>query len=136
MQGSRKLTLGLSIVLALLAIFDFAFGAPALRLTGETGAVHAAAALWGFGAAFAGRKASNLFLVAIGLLLSTDAFMGLTRGMFYLSFDALRGTVEPLMKPARYWASLPSAVLGVFALVSGLIHANREAKLDHRPPPV
>ena len=136
MQGSQKLALGLSIVLALLAVFDFAFGASALRLNGDTGAVHAAAALWGFGAAFAGRKASNVFLVAVGLMLCTDAFMGATRGMFYLSFDALRGTVEPLAKPARYWASAPSAVLGVFALVAGLIHANRDAKQDHRLPPM
>ena len=135
MQGSRKLALGLAIMLALLSAFDFAIGSQALRLTSDTGAVHAAAALWGLGAAFSGRKASNLFLVAVGLLLSTDAFMGLTRGTFYLSFDALRGAVEPLAKPARYWASLPSAVVGVLALVAGLIHANRDAKRTTGLPP-
>jgi hypothetical protein len=135
MQGSRKLALGLSIVLALLSAFDFAIGAPALRLNSDTGAVHAAAAVLGLLCAGAGSRASNLFLVAAGLLFCTDAFMGATRGLFYLSFDALRGSVEPLAKPARYLASAPSAFLGVFALVTGLIHANREAKRNMTPPP-
>ena len=135
MHGARKLALVLSALLAALAIFDFAVGAPALRLNTDTGAVHAAAALWGFGAVFAGKKASSLFLVAAGLLLATDAFMGVTRGAFYLSFDAMRGAVTPLGKPARYLASAPHLVLGVVALVAGLIFANRDARTRTGAPP-
>ena len=47
MDGSRKLALALSILLAALAAFDFTVGSPALRLNADTGAAHAAAALWG-----------------------------------------------------------------------------------------
>ena len=125
----------MSVVLAALAIFDFAIGAPALRLTADTGAVHAAAAVWGAIAAFAGRRASNLFLSAIGLLFCVDAFMQATRGLSYLSFDAMRGMLQPMEKPARYVACLPSAALGLFALIVGLVHANREARMDRGAPP-
>ena len=137
MQGSRKITLGLAIVLALLSAFDFAVGVPALRLNADTGAVHAAAAIWGVAAAFSGRRASNVFLVAAGLMFCADAFMGATRGLYYLSFEAMRGAAEPLASPARYWASLPSAALGLVALVNGFVNAGRDAKA--RPqgaPPV
>jgi hypothetical protein len=135
MYGARKLALALSILLAALAIFDFAVGAPALRLNADTGAVHAAAALWGLAAFFAGKKASSLFLVAVGLLLCTDAFMGMTRGAFYLSFDAMRGAVAPLGRPDRYIASATHLVLGAIALVAGLIFANRDARTQTGAPP-
>lgn len=135
MQGSRRLALGMSVVLAALAIFDLTVGAPTLRLTTDTGVVHAAAAVWGLIAAFAGRRASNLFLSAVGLLLCVDAFMQATRGLSYLSFDAMRGVLQPMDRPARYIACLPSAALGAFALVSGLVHANRDAKQNLGAPP-
>ena len=135
MQGSRRLALGLSVVLALMAVFDLALGAPALRLNTDTGVVHVAAAAWGFFSAFSGKRASNLFRTAIGLLFFVDAFMQATRGLSYLSFDAMRGTLTPMDKPARYVACLPSAALGVFALVGGLVHANRDAKQNAGAPP-
>lgn len=136
MQGSRKFALALSILLALMTAIDFSSGAQALRLDADTGAVHAAAALWGIAAAFAGRRAASLFLVAVGLLFATDAFMGVTRGLFYLSFDAMRGAVAPLAKPDRYWASLPHLAIGAAALVAGLTYANRDARerRDGAPP--
>ena len=135
MDGSRKLALALSILLAALAAFDFTVGSPALRLNADTGAAHAAAALWGAGAAYAGRRASSLFLVAIGLLFCTDAFMGATRGTFYLSYDALRGPVEAMARPARYMASATHGLIGAVALVAGLMFANAEAKLNSGAPP-
>ena len=135
MQGSRRLALGFSVVLAALAIFDLAVGAPSLRLNTDTGVVHAAAAVWGVIAAFAGRRASNVFLPSVGLLLCVDAFMQATRGLSYLSFDAMRGTLQPMDRPARFVACLPSAALGIFALVSGLVHANRDAKQNRDAPP-
>jgi hypothetical protein len=135
MDGSRKLAFALSAVLALLTVFDFTIGAPALRLNSDTGAVHAALAIWGLLAAASGARASNLFLVAAGLLLATDAFMGFTRGIFYLSFDAVRGAVEPLARPARYWGSALHAILGAVALVAGLAAANRQAKATSRNAP-
>ena len=131
MTGSRKLALVVASVLAVLAALGFAsgengFGA-ALRLNTDTASVQAPAALFGFIAARMGRKATDLFLVAVGLLLAADAFMGATRGTFYLSFASLRGAVEPLAKPARYIAILPHAILGLVALVAGLRSANAEA---------
>ncbi|MDE2361931.1 MAG: hypothetical protein KGM42_04565 [Hyphomicrobiales bacterium] len=136
MQGSRKLTLGLSGLLAALAIFDFAIGAPGARLNADAGAVHAAAAVLGFVCFGLGARACNVYLVGAGLLFCTDAFMGVSRGLFYLSFEAMRGNVEPLGKPARYLASAPSALIGVVALVAGLRFANADARRDRRPPPV
>ena len=105
MTGSRRLALVIASALAVLAALGFAsgengFGA-ALRLNTDTASVQAPAALFGFIAARMGRKASDLYLVAVGLLLSVDAFMGATRGTFYLSFASRRGTVEPIAKPAR-----------------------------------
>jgi hypothetical protein len=136
MQASRKLTLVLALVLAAMAVFDFAVGAPALRLTTDTGAVQAAAAVLGLACVAIGSRACNVYLVSVGLLFGTDAFMGFTRGLFYLSFDALRGAVEPLPRPARFIASLPHLVLGVVALVAGLRFANAEARerRDGAPP--
>lgn len=139
MTGSRKLAFILAAALAALAALGFisgenGFGAP-LRLNTDTASVQAPAALFGFIAARVGRRASDLFLVAVGLLLSVDAFMGATRGTFYLSFAALRGTVEPLAKPARYIAILPHALLGIVALFAGLRSANDAAKTRHDAPP-
>ncbi len=139
MTGSRRLALVIASALAVLAALGFAsgengFGA-ALRLNTDTASVQAPAALFGFIAARMGRKASDLYLVAVGLLLSVDAFMGATRGTFYLSFASLRGTVEPLAKPARYIAILPHAILGIVALVAGLRSANAAAAQRQDLPP-
>ncbi|HMN73091.1 MAG TPA: hypothetical protein PKA55_14600 [Rhodoblastus sp.] len=139
MTGSQRLALIIAAALALLAALGFAsghdgFGAP-LRLNTDTAAVQAPAALFGFIAARMGRRASDLFLVAVGLLLVADAFAGATRGMFYLSFASLRGTVEPLARPARYIATLPHAVLGIVALVAGLRSANAAAAQRRDLPP-
>lgn len=139
MTGSRKLAFILAAALAVLAALGFlsgenGFGAP-LRLNTDTAAVQAPAALFGFIAARMGRRASDLFLVAVGLLLSVDAFMGATRGTFYLSFASLRGTVEPLARPARYIAVLPHALLGIVALIAGLRSANEAAAQRRDAPP-
>ncbi len=139
MTGSRKLAVVVATILAVLAALGFVsgengFGA-ALRLNTDTASVQAPAALFGFIAARMGRKASDLYLVAVGLLLSVDAFMGATRGTFYLSFASLRGTVEPLAKPARYIAILPHAVLGLVALAAGLRSANAAAAQRRDAPP-
>ncbi len=139
MTGSRKLAFVIAAALAVLAALGFAsghdgFGAT-LRLNTDTAAVQAPFALAGFLAARMGRRMSDLFLVAIGLLLAADAFAGATRGMFYLSFASLRGTVEPLAKPARYIAILPHAVLGMIALVTGLRSANAAAAQRRDGPP-
>ncbi|MCB1535699.1 MAG: hypothetical protein KDJ44_13475 [Rhodoblastus sp.] len=139
MTGSQRLTLIIAIALAILAALGFAsghggFGAP-LRLNTDTAAVLAPFALAGFIAARMGRRISDLFLVAIGLLLVADAFAGATRGMFYLSFESLRGTVSPMAKPARYIAVLPHAILGIVALVAGLRSANAAAAQRRDLPP-
>ena len=139
MTGSQRLTLIIAIALAILAALGFAsghggFGAP-LRLNTDTAAVLAPFALAGFIAARMGRRISDLFLVAIGLLLVADAFAGATRGMFYLSFESLRGTVSPMAKPARYTAVLPHAILGIVALVAGLRSANAAAAQRRDLPP-
>ena len=139
MTGSQKLAHIIAAILVVMATLGFAsghdgFGA-ALRLNTDTAAVHAPAALFGFIAARMGRRAADLYLVAVGLLLAADAFAGATRGMFYLSFASLRGTVEPLARPARYFAVLPHAVLGVIALVAGLRSANAAAAQRRDLPP-
>lgn len=140
MAGSRRWALGFAIALAAMAALGFASGAQGfgsvVRINADTAAVHAAAALWGFIAAYMGRRASNLFLVAIGVLFLADAFMGYTRGAFYLSFEAMRGATQPMPRPDRLMAVLPHALLGLAALVLGLRSANAEAKeRDRRPPP-
>lgn len=139
MTGSRRLALILAAALAVLAALGFVsgqngFGAP-LRLNTDSAAVQAGAALFGVIAARLGRRASDLFLVAVGLLLCVDAFMGATRGTFYLSFASLRGAVEPFAKPARYVAVLPHALLGIAALIAGLRSANDAAKTRQDAPP-
>jgi hypothetical protein len=128
MQASRKLTLALAVLLAALAAFDFAIGAPALRLNMDTGAVYAAAAVVGFVCVGLGARACNVYLVSVGLLFCIDAFMGVTRGLFYLSFEALRGAVQPLTGPARYIASAPNLLIGLVALIAGLSFANADAR--------
>lgn len=139
MSGSQKLTLIIAAALAIMAALGFASGhdgfGSALRFNTDTAAVQAPFALAGFVAARMGRRLSDLFLVAIGLLLVADAFAGATRGTFYLSFASLRGAVEPLAKPARYIAVLPHAIVGIVALVAGLRSANAEAKQRRDLPP-
>ncbi|MFV0281606.1 MAG: hypothetical protein ACK5JM_12715 [Rhodoblastus sp.] len=138
-MDSRKLTLILAGALGVFAVLGFAsgqngFGA-ALRLNTDTAAVLAPAALFGFVASRMGRRACDLYLVAVGLLLCADAFMGATRGVFYLSFATLRGTVEPVLAPARYIAILPHAIVGVIALAAGLRSANQAAASRRDLPP-
>ena len=139
MTGSQKLAHIIAAILVVMATLGFASGhdglGATLRLNTDTAAVQAPFALAGFVAARMGRRMSDLFLVAIGLLLVADAFAGATRGMFYLSFASLRGTVEPLARPARYFAVLPHAVLGVIALVAGLRSANAAAAQRRDLPP-
>ena len=139
MTGSQRLALIIAAALAVMAALGFAsghdgFGAP-LRLNTDTAAVQAPFALAGFLAARMGRRISDLFLVAIGLLLVADAFAGATRGTFYLSFASLRGPVEPLAKPARYVAVLLHGIIGVVALVAGLRSANAAAAQRRDLPP-
>ncbi|HRY02993.1 MAG: hypothetical protein KDJ20_01270 [Hyphomicrobiales bacterium] len=139
MTGSQRLTLVVAAALAIMAALGFAsghggFGA-SMRLNTDTAAVYAPAALFGFVAARMGRRAADLYLVAVGLLLVADAFAGATRGIFYLSFESLRGTVTPMTKPARYIAVLPHAILGIVALVAGLRSANAAAAQRRDLPP-
>lgn len=135
MQTSQKFATAIALALAALAVVDFTIGVPSLRLNTDTGAIHAAGALCGFVCVYAGRRMSNLFLAGAGLLLFADAFQGATRGTFYLSFDALRGAVTPLDRPARFIAAAPHGIIGAVALVAGLMFANRDAKDDRRAPP-
>ncbi|MFT4095718.1 MAG: hypothetical protein QM651_01255 [Rhodoblastus sp.] len=139
MTGSQRLAFIIAAALAVLAALGFASGhdgfAAPLRLNTDTAAVQAPFALAGFIAVRMGRRLSDLFLVAIGLLLVADAFAGATRGTFYLSFASLRGAVEPLAKPARYVAILPHAIIGLVALVAGLRSANAAATQRRDLPP-
>lgn len=132
MASSRKLTVALAVLLAAMAVFSFWSGyagpGAALRFNPDTGAVQAAAAILGLAAAAMGARACNVYLVSLGLLFCTDAFMGFTRGLFYLSFEAMRGDVQPMARPDRYIASLPYLAVGAVALIAGFVNANREAQ--------
>lgn len=137
MNDSRNVALLVAIALGL-------WGAVAVAVAGALGPFHAnpgkgvvelAAAAAGVAAYFAGRRISNVYLVGVGLLMLADAFMGLTRGLFYLDFAALNGAVVPLVWPDRGIASLPHLIVGALALYAGLAFANRDARAEPRDPP-
>ncbi len=139
MTGSRRLALIFAALLAVLAALSLAsgpggFGAP-YRLNADTAAVHAAGAVWGLIAARMGSRASNVFLVALGLAFCTDAFMGFTRGVFYLSFDAMREQAQPMPRPDRLAAVAVHALLGAIALIAGLRYANADARRAGKDAP-
>lgn len=139
MEGSRRLAFIFAVVLAAMAALGFVSGAHGfgalMRINADTAAVHAGAAVWGFIAARMGRRASNLFLVSVGLLFLIDAFMGFTRGAFYLSFEAMRGELQPMTRADRFMAVAPHIVLGAIMLFTGLRHANAEARDEDRSGP-
>lgn len=130
---SRKIVLLCAAVLGALAVAGFVPGlADLLHLNATKNTANLALALVAVGASFLGARVCNVFLVSLGLLLCIDAFMGMTRGLFYLDFAALGGEVIKPTGAARLLASLPHALLGAFALVQGLRLANRDARSHTR----
>lgn len=131
MNESRKVALLVALALGLWGACALVFGAflAPFHVNPTKAAAELAAAAVGVAAFFAGPRYATLYLVAVGLLLLIDGFMGFTRGAFYLDFAALNAKVAPLVWPDRAIASSPHLLLGAAALCAGLIFANREAKL-------
>jgi hypothetical protein len=125
--------------MALFALAGLAFGdlGPLARNTTKD-AAFLALAFVGLAVRMADQRIGNVYLVGLGLLLLADAFMGLSRGVFYLDFIGLQTKVEPLQGAARLWASAADLIFGASALYYGLVIANREAKsrLDADAPKI
>ncbi len=135
MNESRNVALIVALALGVWGAIAVAVGAALgpFHANPTKGSAELAAAAVGVVAYFAGRRISNVYLVGVGLLLLVDAFMGLTRGVFYLDFAALNGKVVPLVWPDRGLASLPHLIVGALAFYAGLAFANRDARA--RPSP-
>jgi len=84
-------------------------------------ALHLVSALWALGAAFAGHRASKIFLVLFGALYLGDGVFGFFTGFGYLDFGIFTNPSQGMSFTVfRVLANLPHVALGAVALWAGL----------------
>ena len=106
-----------------------AFGVFALDIFDDL--LHLASALWAAGAAWAGRRASHLFLSVFGALYFADGLLGLLTGSGFLDLGILQYGIQDLPFGFKILANLPHLLLGGIALAASRIWSHEVRGTDH-----